>query len=107
MGFSCFLVKNGWVKLSVVFNYAMQNKLQERLSGLIDFVQCTKLSGVPMGIYAFFCCSCGRETNTGMGRCPTLPTPNAVIATVQAAAPYKRGAIKRDLPSRAGYDKVL
>lgn len=39
MGFSRLLVKNGWVKLSVVFNYAIQSKLQERLSGLIDFVQ--------------------------------------------------------------------
>lgn len=84
MGFSCLLVKNGWVKLSVAFNYAIQSKLQERLSGLIDFVQCARLSGVPMGmgIYAFFCCSCGRGTNTGMGHCSTLPTPSAVIAIV-------------------------
>lgn len=36
MGFSCLLVKDGCVKLSVVFNYTIQNRLQERLSALID-----------------------------------------------------------------------
>lgn len=36
MGFSCLLVKDGWVKLSVVSNYTIQYKLQEKLSGLID-----------------------------------------------------------------------
>lgn len=36
MEFSCLLVKVGGVKLLVVFNCAIQNKLQERLSGLTD-----------------------------------------------------------------------
>lgn len=36
MVFSCLLVKDGGVKLFVVLNYAIQHKLQERLSGLID-----------------------------------------------------------------------